>query len=99
MLKYDLLTGPDAVHNAEEGIAVAPALAKVPDLDAELVRNLRPAPLKQRLLGAHLPLFLDGGAAGLVAPTRAQRSGHRRGPVPSNRLAKLLQDARVLLNL
>ena len=36
----DLLTRPDAVYDAEEGVAVAPALAEVPDLDPELVRDL-----------------------------------------------------------
>ena len=40
-----MLTGPDAVDDAEEGVAVAPALAEVADLDAKLVcyllRNTR----------------------------------------------------------
>ena len=40
MFKSDYLTGPNAVHNAEEGVAVTPALAKVSDLDSKLVRDL-----------------------------------------------------------
>lgn len=57
------LTRLDAVDDSEEGVSVPPAATKVPDLDAELVRDLRPAPLQQGLLGAQLPLVLRGGAA------------------------------------
>ena len=60
---------------------------------------LWPAPLEQRLLGAHLPLFLHGGAPRLVAAARgAARRGHGRRAVPEP-VAELLQDARVLFNL